>query len=304
MNKYFPDKIGRFSFLKEFNPSKRKRHFDFAIYKDETGKIAIAKQWNDSCKYLDYLWLVNEIKVYKAIHKVIELNIQIIKKFPNIHIPNLYGAVSEKNRLTMLIEKIGGQSLNAIPLENQVEVFKNAMEFLSAIGEKMDKSARKSLIKRNIWYVIAIFPLIFISAVIRNPKKIFQLISGAVFFSLNIFRTIDYGEMSLVHRDLYSDNILIKDGDVWIIDFQISAIASPAFETAGLMSNLWKDAGTREVFKNSGILENIMKDKNKFYAYKTLSIYTAFYNLGMYITMTPDQALSYLRYSLDLKFSK
>lgn len=300
----FPAKIGNFNFVKNFFPDKKAVHFYFAIYEDGSGKMAIAKQWNKSCKYINYHWLANEINVYKEIHRVRADNPKIDPKYPNMHIPDLLGVVREKDRLTMLIEQIDGQSLKTLPFEKQIAVFQDAIEYMVFLGDRMDSSAKKVLIKRSMWYVAAIFPFTFTLAVINHPKKLLHLLLAGIVFSVNILRILNQKSTTFVHRDLNPDNIITKDAHTWIIDFQISAIMNPAFEIAGLMIFMWNDVEFREAFKGGHIMESLKKDKNKFYAYKIASIYTAFYNLGANKRMPSDQVFSYLNYALGLKFTK
>lgn len=300
----FPKRIGDFVFVKIFFPNKEVKHLDFAIYENKNGKMAIAKQWNRSCKYINYHWLANEINVYKEIHRVRAQNPQIDRKYPNIHIPDFLGVVKDKDRLTMLIEQIDGHSLKSLPVEKQVAVFKNVIEYMTFLGVTMDSSAKKILIKRNMWYIAAIFPFIFTLALIKHPKNFLSILRGGIIFSLNIFRILNKNDRTFVHRDLNPDNIIIKGDHAWIIDFQISAITNPAFEIAGVMIFLWNNVEFREIFKNGHVMESIKKDKNKFYSYKILSIYLALYNLGAVKTIPSGQVFSYLNYALELKLPK
>lgn len=303
----FPARIGNFTFVKEFFPDKKVRHFDFAVYEDENGKIAIAKQWNKFCKYINRHWLINEINVYnvyKEIHRVRADNPQIDQKYPNMRIPILLGVVKEKDRLVMLTEKIDGQPLKTLSTEKQVAVFQNVIEYMAFLGDMMDSSAKRVLVKRSMRYAAAIFPFIFTLAVINHPKKFLCLLLGGIYFSVNVLRILNQKEKTLVHRDLNPNNIITKGAHSWIIDFQISAITNPAFEIAGLMIFLWNDVEFREAFKSGHIMESLKKDKNKFYSYKILSIYVALYNLGAVKTIPSSQVFSYLNYALSLKFSK
>lgn len=302
--KYFPPKINDFTFVKEFYPDKRVRHFDFAIYENENGKRVVAKQWNKSCKYIDYFWLINEINVYKEIHRVVGDFPEISRKYPTIKIPKLFGVFKKERSLTILIEEIDGQSIKILPVEKQIEIFQDVIGYLFFLGGKMDRSAKNILIRRSFWYIAAMFPPIFIIATINNPKKLFYFLSGAASFFLNFLRIDNKKDEGLVHRDLSTDHLIIKQDSVWVIDFQVSVIANPAFEIIGLMSNLWKNSDISEDLKKRIIEETVKNDKNRFYAYKTLSIYTAFYNLGVDKSMTSEQAISYLNYSLSLKFEK
>ena len=302
--KYFPSKIGDFIFVKEFFPDKKVRHFDFAIYEDKNRKMAVAKQWNKSCKDINYHWLANEINVYKEIHRVRAQNPQIDQKYPNMHIPDLLGVVREKDRLTMLIEQIDGQPLKTPPLEKKVATFQSVIEYMTFLGGKMDSSAKRVLVKRSMWYVMAIFPFVITLAAVNHPKRFLSILRGGMIFSLNILRILNQKEKTFVHRDLNPDNIITKGAHSWIIDFQISAITNPAFEIAGLMIFMWEDTEFREAFKSGHIMEAIKKDKNKLYSYKILSIYLALYNLGSVKTIPSDQVFSYLDYALSLKFSK
>lgn len=300
----FPRKIGNFVFVKKFFPDKKVRQFYFAIYKDDSGKEAIAKQWNKSCKYIHYHWLMNEINVYKEIHRVLDNNPQISQKYPNAHIPRLLGVLREKSRLIMLIEKIDGQSLKDLSTENQVSFFQTAIEYLALLGERVDLSAKSSLIKRSGWHMMATFLFIIILAVLNHPKRFLSIFYGGIVFVLNIFRILNSKNMTLVHRDLHPDHIITIGNHLWIIDFEISVITNPAFEIAVLRIFLWNDTEFCDQFEKGQAMESIMKDKNKFYSYKILSIYLALYNFGAINRIPSDQVFSYLNYALGLKFLK
>jgi len=300
--KYFPPKIGVFSFVKEFYPGKKVRHFDFAIYQDEKGKRSIAKQWNKSCKHINRYWLRNEINAYREIHRVIDQNRQIEQKYPNFHIPNLLGVVQEKDELTMLIEDIDGQTLNNLTIEKQVAIFSEAVNFINFLGSKLDSAAKSILIKRTMRHIAAMFPFVFALAVISHPCKFLNIARGGIVFCINMSRIFNLKNTNLVHRDLYLKHIITKGNDVWIIDFQISAITNPAFELAGLMIFMWNNRDFCEAMEKSPLMEEVKKEKNKFYSYKILSIYIAIYNLGAVKTIPSDQAFSYLRHYLGLKY--
>lgn len=299
--KYFPPRIANFYFVEEFCPDKEAKHFYFAVYKDETGNRAIAKMWNRSCKYINRYWLLNEINVYREIHKTIAQNRQIEQEYPNIHIPNLISVVQEKDQLILLIEEIVGKTLNNFITEKQVSVFNDAINFINFLGSKMDSRGKSFLIKRNMGYIALMFPFAFALAIIKHPMKFGTILRGAIYLSLNIFRIFNLKDVNLVHRDLYPEHIIVRGNVASIIDFQISTIANPAFELIGLMIYMWNNADFCRVMEKSPLMEEVKKDKNKFYSYKILSIYIAIYNLGFVKTIPEVQILSYLRYSLDLK---
>lgn len=299
---YFPLNIGSFTFVKEFFPDKKNKNFDFAIYKNENGKRAIAKQWNNSCKRINYHWLMNEIKVYEEIHRVRAQDPQINQRYPSVRVPDLLGVFKEKDRLTMFVEQIDGQSLKTLPTEKQVDFFQDAIEYIAFLGDRMDSSAKRVLVRRSMWYVMAMFPPVITLATVNHPKRFLSILYGGIVFSFNVFRILNQKNMTFVHRDLHPEHIITKGAHLWIIDFQISAITNPAFEVAGLLIFLWNDIKFREAFKNGRIMVSLKKDKNKFYAYKTLSIYIALYNLGVNKRMPSSQVFSYLNYALGLKF--
>lgn len=297
----FPKEIGNFIFLKKFFPDKVIKSFNFAIYENKNGKKAIAKQWNRSCKWIDYHWLNNEINVYKEINRIIANNPEVNRKYPNMHIPELLDVVREKNVLIMLIEKIEGESIKTTSTREQVSIFQNVIEYLNFLGSMMESSGKKVLIKRNMWYVATTSIFISVLAILKHPKKTLSILHGLLFLSLNIFKIFDKNDMIFAHRDLQPDHIIMKDDNFWIIDFQISAITNKAFDLAGLMIFMWNSSDFCDMFEKNYIIDFLSKDKNNFYVYKALSIHLALYNLGILKEISFDQVFSYLNYALNLK---
>jgi aminoglycoside/choline kinase family phosphotransferase len=165
----------------------------------------------------------------------------------NIKVPSIY-KIDEKSGL-MLIEDLGKQTIkdfiitNSLSDEKSLPIYKDIIDLLidiqkidiSSLQEKQDKK----VLLQGLELFINFFPK-YVGINISFDEK-------AEFLSIfdNLIKNFEFSPNCFVHRDFHVENIMIKDGEYYLIDYQDASIGSPIYDLVSLTQDARINVTTR-----------------------------------------------------------
>lgn len=296
-----PRHIASYRLVKRIERPVGDREFQFGLYRDDQGKEAIVKQWSGSKKDFGYYWLKNEIAVYQQFTSLYRATAPVLANlFPRIRPPNLLAVVQGPEQLLLLAENVAGQSLADKPAV-AIETFEEALRYLAYINEFFTPKARRHFLKRGMWYVVGLFPLLLLRAFFRNPKQLRQLAKAGLEFGRLIPLLLENNELSFIHRDLTYFNLFITpENDIRILDFELSVLAHPIFELTTIVTGSWYRENFLQEFYKLKVMKQVLSHHPSFEIYRGLSIYTAVHRLATTVKTELPNHYFYLEHALKL----
>lgn len=277
--------------------------FKIGIYKNEEGRLAVAKMWSGIKKNKDFYWLINEARAYQGMEYLYgKYGEQIQEKFPDIVIPKMIDLAMEKNRIILLVDFLDGEKLKNVSMVKKIEVIQRAVQYFYFLENfSTDAGFRKFFLQRNPFHILLSFIFSCLKALARFPWLALQLFKAASTFFF-YFPQMLKRKCQLVHRDLTLSNILLaKNGNIQIIDFGLAVFADRMLEIASIVEDMqWFDNISREFYKTK-TMEAILSDKKLFRLYQMFSLYTSIYAISVSTRQNFNLAHSYFKHILNLK---
>lgn len=299
----FPEKIGDLQYIKTIFKDRAYNKFQFGLYCGKDGGEYIAKQLSLKSPGIDEYWLRNEILANSALAKAYETNGDLIlKNFPKIKTPKLEVIFEDSERLVCVTEKITGEDLFALPLEEsivQIERTINYFKFINSVYDfKNEKIANRGFIKLMITLAFS-----FLGAIYRHPEEYKKILKSFVFISGNLPFLLVRREKAFVHRDISQENIIINPtGDVYVIDFGLSALTHPMWEVVHTVVDCRRREGFLEAFSKTETMLKILSDAKSAKLYKILSLYSGIHLLSTFGRNSEQVASDklFMKYALDI----
>lgn len=289
-----PGRIGHFVLVEEIHQEKRNREYNYGLYRDSLGKRALAKQLRYPQSTLAAYWLMNEIRVYETLWLVLETHPESERKFPHIHIPKLLDVRETAGQALFLLEYIEGSPLRESAEEYQGQVLSNVVEYLTWLGKGVATNQLFPLKRRTALQALLILPIIVIRSLWRFPQHGWLIIRASITYGALFPKLLKNETLRFAHRDLGLDNILVRNEEVWLIDFQIAALTHPLFDRVALLLKLWD---TPTLFQRVALLEQ-GTNKNDKTAIRALAIYLALHNLSLRSGREEEGVIAFLGYYL------
>lgn len=265
----FPEKLGHFSFKKSFQAEDDMSNYSFAIYQNDEGKEYFAKRYHGPKNTRSYQFLLNEINVYKLLNK--NQNTEDIKA------PQLVWVQESASDLFMVIEFIKGTTLREISPKAKVEVFEKVIAFFAAQNLK-SISGKSPIIYRGPAYWMAILLLSTLQVFFKNPQL--RAITLKSFFKalIGLPSLLSRTQRGLIHRDFNDHNVLVKNGKMYPIDFQLTSVADPLIERAILYLKYYHDPKMITEITSTKAAKIIAADKKQSLVLRTYQIIFALYD--------------------------
>lgn len=300
MNKQsvFPEKIGSFTFVEEILTEKYPKPYAYGLYKNNKGTKAFAKVWQGRRKDIRYTFLLNELRTYQLLWRVLRKHPSIKKRYPNITIPELLGYKQSDNILVVLLALIDGELLAYVSESTRLRVFKDMFGFLDTVNVSIRKNDMSNLLKRQGLYWVMILPYVSLRALFRNPSEASTILRAVVKIVLSIPVLLSTKETAFVHRDLANWNIKVHKKQLYLYDFQLSSMAHPLLEYAVTTLKLWENKTFAEKVFETVVLPKITT-KRKRIVFQSLSLCLALYDLGLADGGSRKAALDYIHFNLS-----
>jgi serine/threonine protein kinase len=176
------------------------------------------------------------------------------KKYKNILIPKLLSVKTDARSITMIIEWVNGKTISDVSKKRKMDEYLRVRDFLQYLGTKVSTNDRKMIsTRRGIDYLL-LFPVVLIIALIFSIDDMFSLIIAGIVFVSYLPAMLASKRLTLVHRDLHFNNIMIAGKKTYLIDLQFCVFTYSACEIATTMRYLSNDKKMSKYF-----LQNVIK---------------------------------------------
>lgn len=294
----FPAKIADFRFEKALLTDKRNTSYRYGLYRDENGKSAFAKvlpkrgSW--SRRGID-----TERAAYDYLRKATCRRPEIAKMFPHMHVPEMFAFEENDESIVLLLENLPWKPLQGESFERKKDAYRTVLRYFRYLG---NADGTVKVRTRTLSYWMLMMSLNAVRAILRHPESSHLVVVGSfaclLWSVLALFTRRGY---VLAHGDLGEWNILVRDGEIAIIDFELASITFPAYDSATIGLGHWE--ALRRVGKAGGEtdLDFLISDneKNEFYA---MAVHLAICNLGIPDGKSPIAVRSYLAYGISRWF--
>lgn len=234
-----PLHISAYSFVKVIQHEKGQDTI-VALYKDKSGNKAVAKIWFGNYKNYSYYSLKNEYLAYVSLHKIISRTKNIIPgKFANVKIPDLLLYQESHNSLSILVEWVEGEVASNLSDKNLLVTYALVSSYLDFLTKHAKASELESISQRSGLHYLFLYPMTLVIALIKHPEYAADLLRGLVKVVTKIPRFLKSSKLSLVHRDLNFENILVNKDTIYLIDFQFLALTYKASEFVNTLRYCW-----------------------------------------------------------------
>lgn len=239
LNVVIPNKIGKYEFVKILSIEDNS---DTAVLMctDENGNNVVAKIWQGRFKNVSYYGLVNEYVVYKLLSKKISsLANDMPEKFKKVNIPKIIDFIESENQTALVIEWIDGKKLESFSNKKIFTTYKVVSEFFDFISINFNASdVSKLQLHKSLIYIVT-YPLYLVVSLILNIKYMKLILKSFRSYLKGIIGILNDQNLKFVHRDLNFKNILVKDEQVYVIDFQYSLMTIKAVEFVNTLRYCW-----------------------------------------------------------------
>jgi hypothetical protein len=245
-----PSKIGKYRLVKDLTEAKH-GEVSVGLYSTTGGKKVVAKIWFGHHKDYSYHSLRNEYLVYDMVNKLIN---RISKKLPTdlkaVHVPKLVSYTEYAFQSILLIEWIEGKTLESYSDKKVFDSYFLVSRYLDFLSNHILKSELKSISTRTGVHYIFLYPLLLIKALLSNFKSRDVILRGIPSYLKMILPLLFNKKLSLVHRDLHFKNIIVSEGKLYIIDFQLLTYTYKVYEYVSTLRYCWDKNRLKRQFYN------------------------------------------------------
>ncbi len=276
----FPETIGEFRLVGPFQEHRMYRRFQLAEYAAPDGRRAIAKRWIGSRFNMNYSRFRNEMRCYAAMDSLDEEDRKYFQtQFPQMKVPKLFRIEGADHQNMLLIEKIAGLPISTLPIAEQVERYEASLAYLRELSERVFHDS--ALSRRALSGHILRLPLVSIRALWRRPREWRSIAIATRYCLQNMGKLIADKRLQFVHRDLRSENLIVLNGVVTLIDFDLSLLMHPFVDIIEVTLSCWENEAVRAAWLNSKTMRAILQNPNDRAIFQALAGYAALFELGM-----------------------
>lgn len=245
-----PARIGKYRLVKDLTEAKH-GEVSVGLYSSANGKKVVAKIWTGHLKNYSYHSLRNEYLVYDMVNKLIS---RISTKVPNdlkdVHVPKLVSYTEYAFQSILLIEWIEGKTLESYSDKKVFDGYFLISRYLDFLSDHVSKNELKNISIRTGIHYIFLYPLLLIKALASNFKSRGVILRGIPSYLNMVLPLVLNKKLSLVHRDLHFKNIIVSDGKLYIIDFQLLTYTYKIYEYVSTLRYCWDKNRLKRQFYN------------------------------------------------------
>lgn len=210
-NQETPERVGSYRLISRIQKNFALQNFGVGIYEKDNEKVFI-KTWRGRIKNSGYYALANEYSV----------SVFLRKKFAAMHdvhisVPEVRCVIQTEDSLSLVFEHIDGMYLGNLPFPDQARIVEKILGALKKISMLLTDREKEILTARTAaFHLLSSFLAAGIVA-LRHPSKLPMLLR-AVGRSVTSMHYLHGQKLSLAHRDLSSENIIVKDDTAYLVD--------------------------------------------------------------------------------------
>lgn len=280
-SKLAPRHIGEYSLTKNVDSTPGQGEYQFAIYTTRKGAQAYVKILPSYATRLARKWFENEVSAYRYIN--------ITNTKLHVNVPRLIKTGEHLGHRYLMLEKVRGKHLLDMSTSIKINSYRSIINFLS----KLQPKKAIGIVRRGPLYWLAILPIIVAKALLHKPSHRKVIVSAFMRVLRSSVTMITRSERSIVHRDLNYDNVILNDGKISLIDFQLACIADPMLEYAVLYLKLFHDQDFIRQYHNIIYKADISGNYRREITYRCYLIIICLYELALH-SQNPDLAIKCL----------
>ena len=239
------------------------------------------------------------------------LKLALLFKESGVPVPEIYSSLELPDKYMILMEDCGRESLYDLFLREGFKgvrrYYLQALELLPriwAINPSLEvPSFHPKVIKWEVDY--------FVDNLLQRYLGVPAWFTGHLRDISHSFFNLILEKETLIHRDFQSQNLLVKDGALKVIDFQSAHLSSPLYDLASLLEDPYVELPTRFKEETMRLMEKALNLRGFPEAYKVASLHRLMQASGAYVKLALSDGkwyfLQYLRKALprivDLTYS-
>lgn len=242
-----PAEIKGFTYIRALTDETNQPEYAVGIYQ-KGGKKYIGKLWEGPVKNESYFRLLHEMKIARFLSSAqrtsqkIDLNKK--NKLGNMAcVPKFETVIERPNSLMLFSEYV--ENAKALTEDQLVKSFKQVREYFATVSAQLTHRDIAKLPNLSGSRIIAVFPLLWISAVLASPKYISLYFNAARVFLQQVNVLWDIRADRVVHRDIHEGNILLKKNVLHIVDFSYTVFGPEFFDEVQTLTMYWQDKKIR-----------------------------------------------------------
>lgn len=299
----FPKSIGEYEFESKITKINLWNSYLLGIYRNPKGGKAIFKMKDARIKDYSYYSLRNEIVLYEILNEVIS-RLSLPKRFNDIYIPKKIDVVDDKNVLGILIEYVVGSTARKLSAHRKIQAYFKIVDFLNFLGDHITNDEKKRISKRGPLHYILIYPFLVIKAIFTYPRSAVYILSGIPLFLSAFFYMLQDRKITLIHRDIHFENILISNKKLILIDLEQCVLTDPLYEVVTTLRYCWKNNDDFYLLLLNRIFQKYSYRKNFGLLFRGLIVNSATHGLtGNFPKEMIDSWINFLKYGVAHKKS-
>lgn len=295
------NQVGEWRLVSPILLDRSHRRFHFGLYENSAGVQAIGKQLTLTKSGLDNYWLRNEAIAYATANLAYELSSDAIRAaYPEFRIPRIFAWHADAYRLMMILERVPGESLSSVAMEQRVSILERAIHFIRLLSQKIEQFDTRMLGYRSPAFMVLMTPMICTISLCKYPSQYKNIIRGFWQMMAGAPTLLASRERGFVHRDLGYSNLLIHGDTISVIDFEIATFTHPMIEVIQTVVGTWKRDGFYQEFSQTEMMQDILSNPQAKKLYKHLSVYTGIHALSTTAPQRVEKLITYLDYALRI----
>ncbi len=196
-----------------------------SISRNKSGGKIIIKKSGPSARNSFYRHLQYEAEFFRVLN-----TFQKNRKNIDVYVPKIYSLSKRDNNLKMIIQFIEGRTLKETDEEQKLFFLEKCLIHMRRASKILNKNDLKTLPTREMPFFVLPFPIyvFFVAAKLRDIK----LLNLLPLFYRNYLMSKSANSLCIAHRDLHSDNVLLKRGNIYMIDFEIAVLSDEETDVA------------------------------------------------------------------------
>lgn len=207
---------------------KEDSNFDIGIYSDGERKYFI-KTWQGLLKDSDYYSLLNEYIVNPTVHGLLQKG----KVLSGVTTPKVINCYHGHGSFSVVFEYIDGRSLDQFSADFQARILGKVLESFESITRELESKQRKIFAHRGALSYLVLLPILALLAIVHDFEEI-PIILGCFWQCLRAFFHSYTSVLTLAHRDIGPDNILVADDGFYVVDLEQLALTYPLYDITSL----------------------------------------------------------------------
>lgn len=240
-----PKTLGEYTLMKQLSTDNSGKTAK-GMYKNSNGKYMFVKLLVANRFDYAYGTLNNELTLLSVIQEVMNRNRNNLpKKYANIQVAKVAFSEILPNSITLGVEWISGSTISKLSSKKQIAAYSLLSEYLDYLYGQMTQDEKARIAHRGIMSYILLYPIIFTRASQLHPQYR-ALLKRAAFTFIKLISSfiVHPPKLTLVHRDLHPENIMISKNKIHLIDLEFSVITFKELDYSVTLRHGWGRAHT------------------------------------------------------------